>query len=66
MWNVRGINAVKKQRYLDWLVEEHRPDIIIFNETKLAHGHQLHLQGMYSRVEVPGPYLETLIFCSGT
>jgi hypothetical protein len=22
MWNVRGINAVKKQQYLDWLIRE--------------------------------------------
>ena len=22
MWNVRGINAAKKQQYLDWLIRE--------------------------------------------
>ena len=22
MWNVRGINATKKQQYLDWLIRE--------------------------------------------
>ena len=36
MWNVRGINAEKKQRYLDWMISEQRPDIVMFNETKLT------------------------------
>ena len=36
MWNVRGINAVKKQQYLDWLIREQKPDIVMFNETKLT------------------------------
>ena len=36
MWNVRGINAVKKLQYLDWLIREQRPDIMMFNETKLT------------------------------
>ena len=36
MWNVGGINAVKKQQYLDWLMREQRPDIVLFNETKLT------------------------------
>ena len=36
MWNVRGINAVKKHQYLDWLIREQRPDIVMFNDTKLT------------------------------
>ena len=36
MWNVRGINAPKKQQYLDWLITEQRPDVVMFNETKLT------------------------------
>ena len=36
MWNMRGINSEKKQRYLDWLISEQRPDIVMFNETKLT------------------------------
>ena len=46
MWNVRGINAPKKQQYLDWLVTEQRPDIVMFNETKLTS--PLFLGGYYS------------------
>ena len=45
MWNVRGINSEKKQRYLDWLISEQRPDIVIFNETKLTS--PLYLGGFY-------------------
>ena len=33
--NVRGINAAKKQCYLDWLISERKPDVVMFNETKL-------------------------------
>ena len=36
LWNVRGINAAKKQRYLDWLISERKPDVVMFNETKLT------------------------------
>ena len=36
MWNVRGLNAPKKQQYLDWLISEQKPDIVMFNETKLT------------------------------
>ena len=36
MWNVRGINAPKKQQCLDWLTSEQRPDIVMLNETKLT------------------------------
>ena len=36
MWNMREINAVKKQQYLDWLIREQKPDIVMFNETKLT------------------------------
>ena len=36
MWNERGINAEKKQRYLDWMISEQRPAIVMFNETKLT------------------------------
>ena len=46
MWNVRGINAEKKQRYLDWFIGYQRPDIVMFNETKLTS--KLYLNGYYS------------------
>jgi exonuclease III len=46
MWNVRGINKEKKQRYLNWLVGEERPDIVMFNETKLMS--TLYLDGYFS------------------
>ena len=46
MWNVRGINSEKKQRYLDWLISEQRPDIVMFNETKLTS--MLFLGGYFS------------------
>ena len=46
MWNVRGLNAPKKQQYLDWLISEQKPDIVMFNETKLTS--PLFLAGYYS------------------
>ena len=46
MWNVRGINAEKKQRYLHWFIGEQRPDIVMFNETKLTS--KLYLYGYHS------------------
>ena len=46
MWNVRGLNADKKQRYLHWLIGEQRPDVVMFNETKLTS--KLYLDGYYS------------------
>jgi exonuclease III len=46
MWNVRGINAAKKQQYLDWLIREQRPDIVLLNETKLTS--PLYLNGYVS------------------
>ena len=46
MWNVRGIKAVKKQQYLDWLIREQKPDIVMFNETKLNSA--LYLNGYVS------------------
>jgi hypothetical protein len=46
MWNMRGINAEKKQRYLHWFIGEQRPDIVMFNETKLTS--KLFLNGYYS------------------
>ena len=46
MWNVRGINAAIKQRYLDWLIREQRPDIVMFNETRLTS--PLYLEGYVS------------------
>ena len=46
MWNVRGINATKKQQYLDWLIREQRPDVVMFNETKLTS--PLYLDGYVS------------------
>ena len=45
MWNVRGLNAPKKQQYLDWLISEQIPDIVMFNETKLTS--QLYLGGYF-------------------
>ena len=45
MWNVRGLNAPKKQQYLDWLISEQKPDIVMFNETKLTS--PLYLGGYY-------------------
>ena len=45
MWNVRGLNAPKKQQYLDWLISEQKPDIVMFNETKLTS--PLYLAGYY-------------------
>ena len=45
MWNVRGLNAPKKQQYLDWLITEQKPDIVMFNETKLTS--PLFLAGYY-------------------
>jgi exonuclease III len=46
LWNVRGINAAKKQQYLDWLIREQRPDVVMFNETKLTSA--LYLNGYVS------------------
>jgi exonuclease III len=46
MWNVRGINSEKKQRYLDWLITGQKPDIVMFNETKLTSA--LYLGGYHS------------------
>ena len=34
--NVCGINAAKKQRYLDWLISARKPDVVMLNETKLT------------------------------
>ena len=31
MSNVRGLNAPKKQQYLDWLISKQRPDVVMFN-----------------------------------
>ena len=45
MWNVRGLNASKKQQYLDWLISEQKPDIVMFNETRLTS--PLYLAGYY-------------------
>ena len=46
MWNVRGLNAHKKQLYLDRLIRDQRPDIIMLNETKLTS--KLFLEGYFS------------------
>ena len=35
-----------KQQYLDWLISEQRPDVVMFNETKLTS--PLFLAGYYS------------------
>ena len=43
--NVRGLNGPKKQQYLDWLISEQKPDIVMFNETKLTS--PLYLGGYY-------------------
>ena len=45
MGNVRGLNGPKKQQYLDWLISEQKPDIVMFNETKLTS--PLFLAGYY-------------------
>jgi hypothetical protein len=45
MWNVRGLNAPKKQQCLVWLISEQKPDIVLFNETKLTS--PLYLGGYY-------------------
>ena len=47
MWNVRGINSEKKQRYLGKLISEQRPDKAMFNETKLTS--PLYLDGYFSQ-----------------
>ena len=47
MWNVRGINSEKKQRYLGKLISEQRPDVAMFNETKLTS--PLYLDGYFSQ-----------------
>ena len=46
MWNVRGINSEKKQRYLNKLISEQKPDVAMFNETKLTS--YLYLDGYHS------------------
>ena len=46
MWNVRGINSEKKQRYLGWLIKEQKPDFVMLNETKLTS--PLYLDGYQS------------------
>ena len=46
MWNVRGINSEKKQRYLGWLIKEKKPDFFMLNETKLTS--PLYLDGYHS------------------
>jgi hypothetical protein len=46
MWNMRGFNSEKKQRYIDWLISEHKPDFVMLNETKLTS--PLYLVGYHS------------------
>ena len=46
MWNMRGFNSDKKQRYMDWLISEQKPDFVMLNETKLTS--QLYLDGYHS------------------
>ena len=55
LWNVRGLNAPKKQLYLDRLIRDQRPDIVMLNETKLTS--KLFLEGYFSH--------QTLSKCSG-
>ena len=45
MGNVRGLNGPKKQQYLDWMISQQKPDIVMFNETKLTSA--LYLGGYY-------------------
>ena len=45
MGNVRGLNGPKKQQYLDWMISQQKPDIVMFNETKLTS--PLYLGGYY-------------------
>ena len=42
----RGLNAPKSQQYLDWLITEQKPDIVMLNETKLTS--PLFLGGYYA------------------
>ena len=46
MWNVRGINSEKKQWCLSKLISEQKPDVAMFNETKLTSS--LHLDDYHS------------------
>ena len=46
MWNVRGFNSEKKQRYYHWFIGEQRPDIVMLNETRLTS--KLVLNGYHS------------------
>ena len=46
IWNVRGINSEKKQRYLGWFINEQKPDFVMLNETKLTS--PLYLDDYYS------------------
>ena len=46
MWNGRGINSKRKQRYLGWLINEQKPDFVLINETKLTS--PLYLDGYHS------------------
>ena len=43
---MRGFNSDKKQRYMDWLISEQKPDFVMLNETKLTS--QLYLDGYHS------------------
>lgn len=36
-WNVNGIRAVQRKGYLQPFIEEHQPDILCFQETKVNH-----------------------------
>lgn len=36
VWNMRGINYEKNQKYLDWVISDQQPDVVIFKDIKLA------------------------------
>ena len=46
IWNGRGINSERKQRYLGWLIKEQKSDFVMINETKLTS--TLYLDGNHS------------------
>ena len=46
LWNVRGMNDIKKKQYLQWVVSDIGADVAMFNETKLTSACVLH--GLHS------------------
>jgi hypothetical protein len=46
LWNVRGMNDLKKKQYLQWMTADIGADVVMFNETKLTSACVLH--GLHS------------------